>query len=343
MRLRLKRKVKLVLYIILFLFLVGMLMYEINYSQSTLKTKKITYSKESEINYIAYLKDNNHYSENFLKEDYNYVANLVDYFNVDYNYTYALSESIDYILTYEVVGELDIYDSDTKNKPIDHKEYQIVPKETISGTGQVVKINLFNKVIKYDTYSKIIEEWKKDISPEAKLKVTFKVNWTAPSTLLNKQIGDSFSSTFEIPVSEKIINIKKPTNTIEKNKVIYANQAFGSNFYVLTGSTLLIMFLSFMGIINTIMILNKNKSKYEHKVKKILREFDRAITEAKGKFVKQPGEHYIEVKEFMELMDVHDNLNEPIIYYRHSCNKSIFVVRNGTDIYYWIIRRDDYE
>ena len=342
MRLRLKRKVKLILYIILVLSLIGMLIYELNYSQDALLKKKITYSKESEINYIAYLKDNNHYNDSFLKEDYNYVASLMDYFNVDYNYTYAISENVDYILTYEVTGELDIYDSDAKNKPVDHKTYQIVPKETVSGTGQVVKINLFNKELKYDTYSKIVDEWKKEISPDATLKVTFKVNWTAPSKVLNKQIGDSFSSTFEIPVSEKIINIVKPNN-IKDSGSIYANQAFGSNFYVLIGSTLLIMFIGIMGIINTLVIMNKNKSKYEQKIKKILREFDRAITEAKGKFVKKPDEHYIEVKEFMELMDVHDNINEPIIYYRHSSNKSIFVVRNGQDIYYSIIRRDDYE
>ena len=55
------------------------------------------------------------------------------------------------------------------------------------------------------------------------------------------------------------------------------------------------------------------------------------------------SKHYIEVSEFMELMDVHDNLNEPIIYYKHSNNKCIFVVRNGTDIYYSMIKRDDYE
>mgnify|MGYP003301734711 CR=1 FL=1 len=33
----------------------------------------------------TYLKDNNHYNNQYLKDDYNYVASLIDYFNVDFN------------------------------------------------------------------------------------------------------------------------------------------------------------------------------------------------------------------------------------------------------------------
>ena len=101
--------------------------------------------------------------------------------------------------------------------------------------------------------------------------------------------------------------------------------------------------MGIIGFINLIIQTNKKKSKYEQKINKILREFDRAITEAKGPFMKKEGEHYIEVNDFMELMDVHDNVNEPIIYYRNNNNRSTFVVRNGSDIYYSVIKRDEFD
>ncbi len=342
MRLVLKRKVKLVLYLILFFFLVGMIIFEINYSNKTLKKKSITYSKESNISYRVYLKNNNHYTSSYLKDDYNYVASLIDYFNIDYDYSYVLSEPIEYVLNYQVDANLEIYDSDVKNKPIEKKDYELVKKVTTSNTGQLIKVDLYNQKILYDTYSKIIDEWKKDVSPDATLKITFKVDWVGYSNVLGKEIGDTYTNTFEIPVSNKIITINTP-NAFKDSGTLYVNQSFGTNFYLLIGSTLLLLLLVLIGTINTIIKINKNKSRYEQKIKKILREFDRAITEAKGKFVKDKKEHYIEVKEFMELMDVHDNLNEPIIYYRNSNNKSIFVVRNGNDVYYSLIRRDDFE
>ena len=109
---------------------------------------------------------------------------------------------------------------------------------------------------------------------------------------------------------------------------------------ILTGICLVLVIIC---LIRTMIKINKSKSKYEQKIKKILREFDRAITEAKGKFKIERGEKAIEVSEFMELMDVHDNLHEPIIYYKTNVNKCTFVVRNGKDIYYTIIKRDEYE
>ena len=41
---------------------------------------------------------------------------------------------------------------------------------------------------------------------------------------------------------------------------------------------------------------------------------------------------------------MHDNLNEPIIYYKSNNNmKSTFVVRNGNDIYLTVIKRNEYD
>ena len=45
----------------------------------------------------------------------------------------------------------------------------------------------------------------------------------------------------------------------------------------------------------------------------------------------------------MELLDVHDNFNIPIVYYKLSKYSSVFLVKNNDDIYYNIMKSDDYE
>jgi hypothetical protein len=78
-------------------------------------------------------------------------------------------------------------------------------------------------------------------------------------------------------------------------------------------------------------------------VAKILREFDRAITEAKGKLRLDKNANMIQVKDFMELLDVHDNFNIPIIYYKIDNHESLFLVKNQDDYYYNIMKSDDFE
>jgi len=343
MRLRLKRKVKVVLYLIFILAIASCMAYTFYYGKKHVKKESVTYSRESSINYVAYLKNNNHFTDQYLKDSYNYVASLIDYFNIDFNYTYVLSERIDYDLDYEIVASLEIYDTDNKTKPIDTKDFTILEKQTESNNGQLIKIDLYNQVIKYDVYNNIIQEWKREVSPEATLKIKFMVNWKGYSNILDKELSDSYVKDFNIPISDKIITISKPNIDSSAGR-LYANQSLGKWFLLIMGSFGLLLLMGLIGLINTIIKINKNKSKYEQKVNKILREFDRAITEAKGVFKRNPDENYIEVNDFMELLDVHDNLNEPIIYYKSSNNsRSTFVVRNDRDVYYAVIKRNEYD
>ncbi len=339
---KIKDNIKIIICCFLILALSISFILEFSYGKNNLSRKGISFSKEAELNYVTYLKNNNHYSSDFLENDYNYVANLVDYFNLDFNYSYVLSENIDYKLDYEIVGYLEIYDSDNMAKPIEKKEYNILEKVTEDKKGQVINVALHNQKINYETYSSVVQMWKKELNPNANLKVVFKVNWQGYSKELEKEISDSYTSTFEIPLSEKIISISKPSNHNETG-YIYSKQSLGIVYVGLMILTGICLILVITYLIITMIKINKSKSKYEQKIKKILREFDRAITEAKGKFKIERGEKAIEVSEFMELMDVHDNLHEPIIYYKTSVNKCTFVVRNGKDIYYTIIKRDEYE
>ena len=293
--------------------------------------------------YTTYLKDNSHYDDKYLKDDYSYVSSLINYFNLDFNYNYALSEKVDYDLNYEVVANLEVYDSDNKTKPIEKKQYQLFEKTNEKQKSQVIKVDLYNQKIDYGLYNEVVQSWKKEVSPEATLNVEFKVNWKAHSEILGKDISDNFVQEFKIPISAKVISLAKPSPT-DISGVLYANQSLSSWIIVIIASTGVILLIALIGLINSLIKINEGKSKYEQHVNKILREFDRAITEAKGNFIKSKQEKYIEVKDFMELLDVHDNLNEPIIYYKNPNNtRSIFVVRNGKDIYYSVIKRDEYD
>ena len=341
-RRKIKRQVKIVIYVLMLLGVFSLFWIEISIGKKSIKNKSVTYSKESTINYITYLKNNSHYENTYLQKEFNLVAKLVDYFNIDYNYVYTLSERIEYKLNYEIDAVLEVYDVDNKAKPIEKKNYTLLKKQTVTGNSQIIKVDIFNQKIKYDTYNAIVQEWKKEISPDANLKISIKVNWAGHSDKLNQDFMDDCVSEFDIPISQKTIDIKAPNN-ISESGVIKNKKKFSKAFMILISSTLALFLIGIVYLFKYVVVLAKGKSKYEQKINRILREFDRAITEAKGEFIMYEGESYIEVKDFMELLDVHDNLNEPIIHYANSEDLSVFVIKNGNDTYYTSVKRSDYE
>ena len=337
-----KNKIKIAITAFILICITGVIVYQVYLMADNRNKKKVAYSKETNTSYVTYLKNNNHYNSKYLKDEYNYVPNLIDYFNLDYNYTYTLSEDISYTLNYEIVGSLDVYDSENDSKPVERRTYQFLDKVEKESHGSVINVNVLNQKIDYGTYSKIIQEWKKEISPNANLRVTLNVKWSGYSETLGKEITDNFSQDFNIPISDKTITVSNPNN-ISNSGYFYGNYNLSKSSLLILGISGVLFIILFIILIILIRKVINEKSKYERKISKILREFDRAITEAKGSFVKNDKDFYVEVNDFMELMDVHDNLNEPIIFYRNTKNESVFVVRNKKDIYYWKIKRKDYE
>ena len=341
-KVRLKRKVKLIIYIIFLFFILSLFFIEVSIGKKEQKRKSLPYSKESSINYITYLKDNTHYDNKYLQKEFNLVANLIDYFNIDYNYSYSLGEKIDYKLNYSIDAVLEVYDSDNDTKPVEKKTYKLLKRKTIKDHGQIIKVDIFNQKVNYETYNKIVQSWKKEISPNANLKIVVKVNWKGNSKILKDTIFDECITEFDIPISGKTIDIKSPSNISEKG-VIKSKQKFGKGYIVLLISTLSLFAAGVVYLLAYVSTMGKEKSKYDKKISRLLREFDRVITEAKGEFVMIEGENYIEVKDFMELLDVHDNINEPIIHYANNDDLNVFVIKNGNDTYYTLLYRSDFE
>lgn len=345
MKRKLKLSVKIALLVILAIITFSIFLLEMNFSKNITKSKKLTYTKESNLNYVTYLKNNSHYDARYLKDDFNFVASLIDYFSLDYNYSYTTNEKVKYELTYEINAELEVYDSENDDKPIEKRPFELLKRTTLNGNSQIIKVDIFNQKIIYETYNKIVQEWKKEISPNANLKIYIDVKWEGYSKKLGKNISDKEKVTFIIPVSQKTISINPPTFESDTNNEsgILTTRSGLPWWYIII--ILLTLFIFLISVINLFMNIfsGKSKSKYEQKVNKILREFDRAITEAKGTFTMTDDENYIEVKSFMELLDVHDNVNEPIIYYKNSEDLSVFVIKNIHDIYYTIIRRSDFD
>ena len=86
-----KRKASLVLYIVLFIISLSICLY---FASKTIIRKKaipIDYSQNGDVTYKVYLNKNNFYTEEYLAMNKSYVASLINYIDIDFNYNYSKS------------------------------------------------------------------------------------------------------------------------------------------------------------------------------------------------------------------------------------------------------------
>ena len=343
MKLKLKRKYGVVFYIIPILVLTGLLIYEIGYATKKVDIASVSYKESSDISYKVHLKPNDYYESEYLDESSSYIASLIDSFVVDYKYLNTFSEKVDYTLAYNVTADLKVFDSNNDKKPVYTKKYVLIDDKTIDGQGKVAKIDLMDEVINYDEYNRIVTELKREVVPSATLVINFNTKLNGKSENVSKNIISNRTSSLSIPISQKTIDVDLKKNNSADSKTLTDEKSLNKSVILLICGTVLLLLIAVIYYIIYIISTAEKKSKYEQKVNKILREFDRAITEAKGKLRIDRKANAIEIKDFMELLDVHDNLNVPIVYYRINSTKSIFIVKNENDIYYYVIKSDDFE
>ena len=343
MKLKLKRKYGVVFYILPILVLTGLLIYEISYATKKVDIASVSYKESSDIAYKVHLKPNDYYETEYLDESSSYIASLIDDFVVDYKYINTFSEKIDYTLAYNVTADLKVYDSSNDKKPIYTKKYTLIDDKTVDGTGKVAKLDVLDEIIKYDEYNRIVTELKREVVPNATLVINFNTKFRGKSENVSKEIISNKTSSLSIPISQKTIDVDLKKNNSSANQTLTDEQSLSKPVILLICGTVLLLVIAIIYYVIYIINSAEKKTKYEQKVNKILREFDRAITEAKGKLRIDRRANTIEIKDFMELLDVHDNLNIPIVYYRINSTKSLFIVKNENDIYYYVIKSDDFE
>ena len=339
---KLKRKVGLIFYAIPIFILVIILLLELGFAKKSSQSEGVAYTEKSNITYKVLLKPNNYYEKEYLDDKYNVVASLIDKFIVNYNYVNTFSSEMDYKVKYNVTASLVIYDSDNSEKPIYTKNYVLVDDKEIKGKGLIAIVDLLNNDVNYDEYSAIVNQLKREVIPDANLIIKFNTVFEGNSELLDKPIKSSKTSTLTIPVSQKTINVDIKKDLNAKEEFVNSHVDVDKKLFILIVATIIVLVLLVIKYIMYVVKTAKKKTKYDQAVNKILREFDRAITEARGKLRLDRSNNTIEVKDFMELLDVHDNFNIPIVYYKINNYMCVFLVRNNNDIYYTVMKSDDY-
>lgn len=333
------------LFILIILFISSTLLSTLFFYKSITiqKEKNIFYEEYGSPDYKVYLKDNIYYEENYLEKDMSYIANIIDYISIDYNYKFNCDTPLNGEYYYKIVADLEIINLENKSL-FYSKKYDLSDEKKFTLKNQKEYTINENIKINYDYYNSLANDFKSSygINTESNLKVYLEVHRRiAKESVNNSEINGDSKINLIIPLSKKAINIEIDSLKIKNNNVILSKNDYKVDdikYLILGILFIIISIFIFIRITKRIWILQYKNNDYDKILKKILRQYDRLIVST-NTMPNLKNNNITEVDNFFELLDAKDNIHKPIFYYEVTPHqKCHFFIKDDNDLIIYTLK-----
>ena len=320
-----------VLYVIFMIFFSVFAYFLIDRGINTKTKVLVNYKNSSDVMYKVYLHDNDIYNKDYLNMNLQYVSDMVDYIDMEFNYNDIFSKNINGYYSYSILVTLVAY-TDNINESLWEKEYILVDNIVqVLNQNDLKKVNVSdNVIIDYDEYRAELDRFMDDYNlyVSGYLNVKFIIDENIDFDGIEKTISEKKNIDVIIPLSYDTfrINIINDNNKID-NYYDFSKKESVNYLLLILGALSLAVGISFFAlIIRNIIIISKKEGKYNKELKRILREYDDIIVNV-NKFYSKEKYNLIYVDSFKELMDVYKKVSNPISFKEIKKNSTaIFVI-----------------
>ncbi len=308
--------------------------------------KVIQYREKSNLDYKVYLLENDFYDKDYLGKDMLYVASLIDKININFDYLFESDEEENIDFTYNVVAKLSITNSNG-TKSYYENSYTLLDKKKVSmidNTSQGISEEIS---IDYPYYNSLTNNFRNQygVDTNSKLVVYMLVNKNNVEGSSFKLDNNSVMSV-EIPLSEKAVDISLDYKDInETNEIVETRKLSIKDIAPIVVAVVLIFVSLIFAIklVRAIMPNNGVKSEFDKHVNKILKEYDRLIAESSS-IISFKDKEVVNINKFTELLDIHDNLLLPIMYYPAREHETCyFYICHENIVYLLKIKKNDFD
>ena len=335
---------KLFFLVILFILTALLSYIFINKSLFIQEEKNIFYEEYGTPDYKVYLKNNIYYDEKYLEKDMSYIANLIDYILIDYNYKFTSNTLLSGEYYYKISADLEITNP-VNNSLYYSKNYLLLDEKKIILENQKEYTIHENIRIDYDNYNFLANSFKSSygINTESNLKVYLEIHRRIEEELVNNsKINSDDRINLIIPLSEKAINIKMDSLEIRNQKVVLSLGLYKIDdvkYLILGLISLIITIVIFIIITKKVWFLQYKNSTYDKLLKKILRQYDRLIVNTNS-MLNMKDYNVTEVEDFLELLDARYNIHKPIYYYEVTPHqKCYFFIKSDNNLMIYILKK----
>ena len=337
---------RLIFNVILFLSLVVTSYIFINKSIVIQEAKNVSYEEHGNTDYKVFLKDNIYYEDKYLDKNMSYIANLIDYISVDYNYKFKADTLFDGEYSYKIRADLEILNAENKTLFFT-KKYDLIKEKTFTIENQNAYNIVENIKIDYDHYNSLANGFKSSygVDTESNLIIYLDIYRNIDQNSINNpNINGNETIKLTIPLSEKAINIKMDSMEINNKNVITSLDDYyleDIKYLIIGIISLIVSLYLFIKIVKRLSRLSISPTDYDKTLKKILNQYDRLIVTTSS-MPNLEKNNIIKLKEFVELLDAKDNLHKPIFFIEVTPHqKAYFFIQDDDKIILFTLKNID--
>ncbi len=308
------------------------------------KITAIANSENGTVDYTVHLKDNDFYSNKFLRkgdsEANNYIASLINTFDVNFIYENKFSNIVDYEYEYSVDCKTLVTDKNDSSKILYSKDEVLIDTKKEEGKDSGFDINE-SVTIDYGKYNSYVSSFKEKYSLDVDSSVILTMNIYRKASYGSKEIpAKSSTLTMTIPLTKNTVDISINTSELANNFNIPIDEniiAHKSLFYL----GIVLCSISVILFALVLLLTRKKNDIYRRTVDGILKNYDRLIiTSSQPSIDESIYKNKVRVMSVEELLDVNELTKEPIIYYEVIPDeKSYFIILKQDTLYKLTISR----
>ena len=333
---------RLIFNVILFLSLVVTSYIFINKSIVIQEAKNVSYEEHGNADYKVFLKDNIYYEDKYLDKNMSYIANLIDYISVDYNYKFKADTLFDGEYSYKIRADLEILNAENKTLFFT-KKYDLIKEKTFTIENQNEYNIVENIKIDYDHYNSLANGFKSSYGVDTEIYLDIYRN-IDQNSINNPNINGKGTIKLTIPLSEKAINIKMDSMEINNKNVITSLDDYyleDIKYLIIGIISLIVSLYLFIKIVKRLSRLSISPTDYDKTLKKILNQYDRLIVTTSS-MPNLEKNNIIKLKEIVELLDAKDNLHKPIFFIEVTPHqKAYFFIQDDDKIILFTLKNID--
>lgn len=300
------------------------------------KEEVVTYTESSLVDYKVFLKENDFFEQNYLEQDKQYIASLIDYVIANFKYELNSSKNNEnYNYTYKIVAETNVEDEGNKNSIYKITEELVKEKELVLKNCSKLAINEYIE-IDYNKYNNIIKRFI-GVYGLDDINSTLTINMYVSVDGITKNENIPVAS-LVIPLTTKTVAIDIESNQVNATETtnVYKKIANKNHLYI----AILTFTLTAMIGIELYIFVNDTKDEktiYKMKIKKILLNYDSYIQKIDNDF-NYDGYQQLEMKTFEDLLQVRDTISEPILMIERKEETDFLIPSKGNVIYIYKLK-----
>lgn len=299
-------------------------------------TETIHYTEKSNINYDVCLKKSTNLQSSCLDEGLQYDPSVVQNISANFGYEVQFNDSVNYHLDYHIVGLLKIFDSSDSTKILYKNEELLLEKSSLIDDSDSAKFDV-SVNIDYLKYQKTVQDYNthNGINANANLEVILFLDEPDEARKVSSMTIPLGSLPFQIG-KYNISNLNQSIDVASNrwNQYTISFATFATLFFILS---LVLIYR----VTRLVIKVTNNRSDYQEKLSKILREYDRIIVVARDGYESNVSKEIIKLNSFDDLLDARDALEKPIIYSKVNSVKSEFIVEDEEKLYKYVLKEAD--